>query len=111
MDHIWQEMAEKMMAKDPSMFACDCAPEDVVAALQDAWGLDRVTSIWSTEDVLDRAREYFDTELSIEDARTILPQLTDSLDGGNSFDVLDDLIYELIGGSTPDDSDYSEDWR
>lgn len=98
MEHIWQEMAEKMMAKDPSMFARDASPEDLAAAMADAWGQDRAAAIRATEDVICRAEDCHNApSMPLDIAREILYNLTDEIEGGSVFDILDDMIYDKIG--------------
>jgi len=94
MEHIWQEMAEKMMAKDPSMFAHDASPEDLAAAMADAWGQDRAAAVWMVKDVLDAA-EYYEVEMTVDEARGVMHELVGHLESCNGEEVLADLIGEF----------------
>ena len=94
MDHIWQEMAEALMRKDRSMFAHDCEPPDLAAAMADAWGLDRAAAVWKLEDVLGAA-EYYEVEITVEEARGLMHQLVGHLESYNGEEILADLIGEL----------------
>ena len=94
MEHIWQEMAETMIAKDPSMFARDVAAEDLAAAMADAWGLDRAAAVWKLEDVLGAA-EYYEVEITVEEARGLMHQLVGHLESYNGEEILADLMGEL----------------
>ena len=94
MDHIWQEMAETMMARDRLAFAHDCEPPDLAAAMADAWGQDRAAAVWKLEDVLGAA-EYYEVEITNEEARGLMRQLVGHLESYNGEEVLADLIGEL----------------
>lgn len=100
MEHIWQEMAEKMMAKDPSIFAHDASPEDLAAAMADAWGQDRAAAVWRVDDILDAA-EYYEVEMTVDEARGVMNQLVGHLESYNGEEILADLIAEF-----EDDDDY-----
>jgi len=99
MDHIWQDMAKRIMFMWGDLI--NMTEERLAMVMADAWGQDRAAAVLTTNDVLKRAEEQFDTELSARDARTILSLLVKDLEGINSFDILDDHIYDLIG----DDND------
>ena len=91
MEHIWQEMAETMMAKDRLAFAADYAPEDLAAAMADAWGKDRAAAVWKLEDVVTDADEC-GVELTEDEARDILSDLVTSLTSYNGYDILSDIL-------------------
>ena len=103
MEHIWQEMAETMMAKDPSMFANDYAPEDLAAAMADAWGMDRAAAVWELEDVLVQAEEC-EVDLTEDEARAVMHDLTDSLTSYNGYDILSDILAAF-------QQDTDDDWE
>ena len=88
MDRIWQEMAPKMAAR------LGVLESDVFAALQEAWGLDRAAAVWTLEDVLGAA-EYYEVEITVEEARGLMHQLVGHLESYNGEEILADLIGEL----------------
>lgn len=94
MDNIWREMAEKMMAKDPSLFDRDVSPEDIAAAMSDAWGKDRAAAVWTVDDILDAA-EYYEVEMTVDEARGVMHELVGHLESYDGGEVLGDLIAEF----------------
>lgn len=94
MDYIWQEMAKTMIARDHLAFAADYTPKDLAAAMADAWGNDRAAAVWTVEDVLSAA-EYYEVEITTEEARGLMHQLVGHLESYNGEEVLADLIGEL----------------
>lgn len=94
MDNIWREMAEKMMAKDPSLFDRDVSPEDIAAAMSDAWGKDRAAAVWTVDDILD-AVEYYEVEMTVDEARGVMHELVGRLESYDGGEVLGDLIAEF----------------
>lgn len=106
MDNIWQEMAEAMMAKDPSLFEHNVSPEDIAAAMSDAWGKDRAAAVWTLEDVMERAEEI-ELVIDKDEARAILNDLVDSLSGYDGFDALDSTLNNFA--EHRGDFDYDED--
>lgn len=93
MDYIWQEMAKTMIARDHLAFAADYTPEDLAAAMADAWGNDRAAAVWTVEDILEEARNY-GKSLDEETARCVMRDLVDDLCATDGYDVLIRLIEE-----------------
>ena len=84
MDHIWMDMAPKMAAR------LGVLESDVFAALQEAWGEERVADIWHINDVQDDWNELFydEDELTDQQAYAILEMALDNCDGENGMSHL-----------------------
>jgi len=97
MYEIWLEMAKKIMANDVFAFATDYKPEDLAAAMAEAWGENRAVALWTLEDVLERAEEN-DLEITEGDGRDAMNELVVHLEGLTAYDILDDILFEKTGG-------------
>lgn len=92
MEHIWQEMARDIMFVYGDLI--NMTEDKLVRVLSDAWGDDRAAAVWKLEDVLSAA-EYYEVEITTEEARGLMHQLVGHLESYNGEEVLADLIEEL----------------
>jgi hypothetical protein len=77
-DHIWTEMADKIM--DDYEHLIKMTPEQLALVLKEAFGNDRIADTWVIDDVQEWASEEHGVEIPDEDARVILHDALRNMD-------------------------------
>ncbi len=97
----WAMMAHKIAEDNPGI---GMSKVDLARAMIKAWGNDQDSAVWTVDDVLCRAAELGKLDyISRDDARTILGDLIEDLEGHRGLVALDELIYDTAMSYEGDD--------